>query len=273
MTLREPGAIERKNVMNSMGEFSAQLRGREPLVGYWSMLDSAVSIERLARVGYDYVCIDAQHGFGGYHGLVHGLIAMSGITGTVGLVRVPENSQTEISRALDAGACGVIVPLVDDASAALRAAKACRYPPRGTRSYGPIRSEVGQHSDTLERDRDVLCLAMIETATGLENVEEISRAEGVDGIYVGPSDLSLALGARYPGDERIAGVFEDALRRVVKAAEDAGVAAGIHCPSGEIAARRLREGFTFASVASDIVHLEQSAAAHLAAVRGVAGSS
>lgn len=262
-----PTSNEGKITMSDEASFAARMRAREPLVGYWSMLDSAVSVERLARVGYDYVCIDAQHGFGGYRGLVHGLIAISGRTSTVGLVRVPENTQTEIARALDAGACGVIVPLVDDAESALRAARACRYPPRGTRSYGPIRSELGQHQDTLERDRDVLCLAMIETAAGLENVEEICRTEGIDGVYVGPSDLSLVLGARHPGDPRIAGAFEDALRRILKAADDAGVAAGIHCASGVMAAQRLGEGFTFASVASDIVHLEQAAAAHLSAAR------
>ncbi len=254
--------------MNNPTHFTERLKAREQLVGYWSMLDSAVAVERLARLGYDYVCIDAQHGFGGYPGVVSGLIAIDGSAGTVGLVRVPENSQAEIARALDAGACGVIVPLVDDAAAAYRAAQGCRYPPRGTRSYGPIRSRTGRYADTLDRDRDVVCLAMIETAEGLKNVDEICRTPGIDGVYVGPSDLSLVLGARFPGDERIADVFSAALARVAEAAREAGIAAGIHCSSGAQAAQRLGQGFTFTSVASDIVHLEAAAADHLAAARG-----
>ncbi|WP_066585176.1 HpcH/HpaI aldolase family protein [Cellulomonas timonensis] len=249
--------------------FAERMRARETVVGYWSMLGSGVAAERLSRVGYDYVCVDAQHGFGGYNDMLHALTAIDGSPGCVGLVRVPENSATQIGRALDAGAVGVIVPLVDDAASARRAADACRYPPRGNRSYGPIRSTLGAHGATVDRDRDMLCLAMIETAPGLENVEEICQTQGIDGVYVGPSDLSLVLGARYPGDPLTSEVFEGALLRVLAAAADAGVAAGIHCASGEIAARRLQQGFTFASVASDIVHLEAAAAQHLKAARAL----
>lgn len=251
--------------MDKRTRFATAIKGRQQVVGYWSMLDSAVAVEQLARVGYDYVCIDAQHGFGGYPGLVTSLLAIDGSEHTVGLARVAENTSTEIARALDAGACGVIVPLVDDADGALRAAQACRYAPRGRRSYGPIRSSLGQHAATLERDQDVVCLAMIETAEGLANVAEICAVPGIDGVYVGPSDLSLVLGARFPGDPRIATRFQDALETITSAAESAGIAAGIHCASGTLAAERLTQGFTYASVASDIVHLAQVARAHLEA--------
>lgn len=104
---------------------------------------------------------------------------------------------------------------------------------------------------------------MIETTDGLRNVAEICAVPGIDGVYVGPSDLSLVLGARYPGDERIAEVFQTALEQIVAAARLAGISAGIHCVSGEQAAERLAMGFTFASVASDITHLEQIVTEHL----------
>lgn len=257
---------ERPDVSKST-DVATRLRTRQTVVGYWSMLDSSVAAERLSRLGYDYVCVDAQHGFGGYGDMLHALTAIDGSPTCAGLVRIAENSTTQIGRALDAGALGVIVPLVDDAASARRAAVACRYPPRGIRSYGPIRSTLGHRQATADRDRDVVCLAMIETAQGLANVKEICATPGIDGIYVGPSDLSLVIGAEFPGDPRVAEAFTQALDAITRAAADAGVAAGIHCASGEIAARHLSEGFTFASVASDIVHLEQAAAAHLARAR------
>lgn len=111
-------------------------------------------------------------------------------------------------------------------------------------------------------------LAMIETAQGLANVEEICATSGLDGVYVGPSDLMLALGGAFPGDPEFASEFEAALTRVREAAAAAGIAAGIHTPDGTSAAKRLAEGYTFASISSDLTHLEASAAAHLAASRG-----
>lgn len=109
---------------------------------------------------------------------------------------------------------------------------------------------------------------MIETADGLANVEEICATPGLDGIYVGPSDLRLAIGGATSTDPSVQDDFEQALTRIRKAAEAAGIAAGIHNADGASAARRLAEGFTFASVAADVVHLQQIATSHLQAARG-----
>jgi 4-hydroxy-2-oxoheptanedioate aldolase len=119
-----------------------------------------------------------------------------------------------------------------------------------------------------EANAAVTCLAMIETPEGLEDVEAICAVPGLTGVYVGPSDLSIAVGGAYPGDPAVADVFEVALVRIREAAAAAGVAAGIHTPAGADAARRLAEGFTFATVSSDLTHLERAAADHLAAARG-----
>ncbi|GAB7071319.1 aldolase [Mycobacterium hodleri] len=252
----------------SAREFAARLRNRERILGYWSVLDCPVATEWLAYVGWDYLALDLQHGLIGYSGMLSGLTAVDAAGGPVGLVRVEANDPTPIGRALDAGAAGVIVPLVDDAAGAARAVAAATYPPTGIRSYGPMRSQLRIGPVPAEADRDTVVLAMIETPEGLANVEEICAVAGLDGVYVGPSDLRLAVGGAHPQDPAVADEFEAAVTRVREAAAAAGVAAGIHTPDGAVAARRLAEGFTFASVASDLTHLKAASAAHLKAATG-----
>ncbi|MET9760464.1 aldolase/citrate lyase family protein [Streptomyces sp. NPDC006372] len=250
-------------------EFTAALRARERLIGYWSLLDSPIAAERLARIGYDYLAFDAQHGLFGYQGMLGNLLATDTKGSTaVGMVRVEANDPTYIGKALDAGATAVIVPLIDSAQDAADAVAAVRYPPLGRRSYGPMRAQLRIGPDPAGTHEQTAVLAMIETADGLADVEEICATPGLDGIYVGPSDLRLAIGGATSTDPSVQEEFEQALARISKAAEAAGIAAGIHNADGASAARRLAEGFTFASVAADIVHLQQVATSHLDAARG-----
>lgn len=249
-------------------EFARAIRARERIVGYWITLDSPPSTERIARLGYDYVALDAQHGLFGYSGMMHGLLAIDAGSTSAGLVRVEANDITPIGKALDAGACGVIVPLVDTASDAAAAVRSAKYPPVGGRSYGPMRSTLRVGPVPADSNAATLVFAMIETPQGLANVEEIAATPGLDGVYVGPSDLAIAVGAAYPGDPSVQEEFEAALTRVAAAAAAAGIAAGIHTPHGDVAAQRLGEGYTFATVAGDLNHLEQAAADHLARARG-----
>jgi 4-hydroxy-2-oxoheptanedioate aldolase len=250
-------------------EFTTALRNREQLIGYWSLLDSPIAAERLARVGYDYLAFDAQHGLFGYQGMLNNLLATDTKGSTaVGMVRVEANDLTYIGRALDAGATAVIVPLIDNAQDAADAVAAVRYPPLGRRSYGPMRAQLRIGPNPADTHDQTAVLAMIETADGLANVEEICATPGLDGIYVGPSDLRLAIGGTSSTDPAVQDEFELALTRVRKAAEAAGIAAGIHNADGVSAARRLTEGFTFAPVAADVVHLQQIATSHLEAARG-----
>ncbi|MCX2730135.1 aldolase/citrate lyase family protein [Saccharopolyspora sp. NFXS83] len=246
-------------------EFAEKLRNRDKIVGYWAVLDAPIATERIARLGYDYVAIDGQHGLVGYSGILNGMMAIDAGGRAAGLVRVEANDLTAIGRSLDAGAAGVIVPLIDDAADAAKAVHATRYPPHGGRSYGPMRSGLRIGPKPAEANAATVVLAMIETPQGLANVDEICATPGLDGVYVGPSDLCLAVGGAFPGDPAVAEAFEQAVATVREAAAKAGIAAGIHTPNGEVAARRLAEGYTFASVASDVVHLEQVAAAHLEA--------
>jgi 4-hydroxy-2-oxoheptanedioate aldolase len=248
--------------------FAARLRNRERILGYWSVLDAPVAIERIARLGYDYVCIDMQHGLVGYSGLLASLTAIDAAGVSVGMVRVEANNPTPIGRALDAGAVGVIVPLIDSAEDAAKAVAAARYPPLGRRSYGPMRSGLRIGPEPSAAHAETVVLAMIETPSGLSEVDKICATPGLDGVYVGPSDLRLAVGGAHVRDSSVDEVFEDAVRTVREAALAAGIAAGIHTPDGATAARRLAEGYTFATVASDVVHLEQAARAHLEVARG-----
>jgi 4-hydroxy-2-oxoheptanedioate aldolase len=257
-------------------EFAAKVRAREKLVGYWITLDVPPATERIARLGYDYVVLDGQHGLIGYDGLLTGLMAIdagaavgaaSGAVQAVGLVRVEANHETPIGRALDAGAAGVIVPLIDTAEDVARAVRAAKYPPLGARSFGPMRASLRIDSVPAAANAATVVLAMIETPLGLQNVAEICATPGLDGVYVGPSDLGLSLGARFPGDPEIAGPFEEAVALIAQTAQEAGIAAGIHTFDGESAQLRLSQGYTFATVSSDLSHLEAAAAAHLDAAR------
>ena len=251
--------------------FAAALRDRRPLVGYWSVLDSAASTEQVASLGYDFVCLDLQHGFVDHSAMLRGLTAVD--RSAVGLVRVGANAPPDIGRALDAGAAGVIVPLVDSAAAAAAAVRSATYPPAGQRSYGPMRAWL--HHGTVPADADAhrIVIVMIETAAGLANVGEICGVDGVDGVFVGPADLCLSLGGSRPDDPEVQDRLEDALRRVTAAASASGLAAGIHVGTGAEAARRLDEGFTFACVASDLTHLLEAARHHLTAARTVPANS
>jgi 4-hydroxy-2-oxoheptanedioate aldolase len=248
-------------------EFTVRARRQERVVGYWMTLDSPGLAERLAGVGYDYVVLDAQHGELDGRAQAAALIAIDAASGASGLVRVEANHATPIGRALDSGAAGVIVPLINSAADAAAAVAASRYPPAGIRSFGPLRSDLRIGPAPAEVNATVLVLAMIETAAGLAAVEDIAATPGLDGLYIGPSDLSLGVGAAYPGDPAAADDLSAALVRIREACEASGVIAGIHTPSGEVAAQRLAEGFTFVTVAHDTGHLVAAAASHLEVAR------
>lgn len=250
--------------MTTGRHFADRLRRRERLLGYWIMCDNPAATERIARLGYDYVCIDGQHGLLDYTGW------LSAVTSTdtqgssaAGMIRVPANDPALIGRALDTGVRGVIVPLINDVDETRAAVRACRYPPRGNRSYGPMRSSLRVGPVPAESDAEVACIVMIETADALDNIDSICATDGLDGLYVGPSDLTLAIGGSRPGDPAVAERFSAALSTVVESAQRAGIACGVHCPDGATAAGRLAAGFTFATVSNDLAHLEQAARAHL----------
>jgi 4-hydroxy-2-oxoheptanedioate aldolase len=238
--------------------------------GIWCMIPSSISTEMTAGLGFDYVCIDLQHGGIGYSDAVP-MLQAARAAGVAAVARVQYNDPGEIMKMLDAGALGVIVPLVNNAEEAARAVDACRYPPVGNRSFGPLRASLVTGSrDPADLDQ-VVCLVMIETAEGLANVEAIASTPGLDGIYVGPSDLSLALGLA-PGYERPEREHIEAIESIRAACERHGIISGIQCGGGDTAARRRAQGFQMVTVGTDASFLTTHAGRELAAARAGQGS-
>lgn len=232
-------------------------------LGLWcSFADGAVH-EIVGSQDVDYVCTDLQHGFVEL-GDLHNLLRASGSAGAVPLVRVPYCEPWIIGRVLDMGAAGVIVPMINDAQSAAVAVAACRYPPRGNRSFGPIRAAlVAGSKDPAELER-IACIPMIETLSGLNNVEEIASVEGVTALYVGPADLALALDLP-PGIDNP--ILSRAIDRVLEACRAANIPAGIHCLGGAAAARARKLGFQMVTVTSDAAAMRDELAARLVVAR------
>lgn len=235
--------------------------------GVWSMVPDAFAAELVARAGYDYVCVDGQHGLADFASMVSILQATDAV-GATPLARVLSNDAGVIGRTLDAGARGVIVPLVNDGEEAARAVAACRYPPEGVRSYGPVRAaEVLGTKTPQDLDGEVLCFVMVETREGLERVEEISATPGLDGIYIGPADLAISLGLA-PTLEITEKQHVEAVRRIKDACRERGIAVGIHCGSGEWARRHVEAGFDMVTVTMDTKLLTEAARRELEVARG-----
>jgi 4-hydroxy-2-oxoheptanedioate aldolase len=235
-------------------------RSGRQAVGVWCASRDSFVAEALASAGPDYVCVDLQHGASEFANLVEMLQAVRA-GGSTAVVRVPENSLAPINKALDAGAAGVIVPLVEDAEGARRAVAACRFPPRGRRSFGPFRASLSGGIKEPADLEEVACIVMIETADGLANAEEIAAVDGVSAVYVGPSDLSIALGL--PPASLDAPAFTAALERIRRAAAGAGVVAGMHTYDGTRAASYVAQGFGMVTAAADLRNLQSVVAGHL----------
>jgi 4-hydroxy-2-oxoheptanedioate aldolase len=216
----------------------------------WLAIPTSFSAETMAHQGWDSLTIDMQHGVVDYQAALAMLTAIS-TTETVPLVRVPWLDPGIIMKMLDAGAYGVICPMINSAEEARRLVAACRYPPDGQRSFGPIRALLYAGADYATHANDtVLSLAMIETRDGLDNLEEIAAVEGLDGFYVGPSDLSLALGCTPKLDQDEAPVIE-AIDRIVRVAKENGKIAGIHNMTPEYALKMIDKGYSFVTIGSD----------------------
>jgi 4-hydroxy-2-oxoheptanedioate aldolase len=225
-------------------------REGRPASNFWLSLSCTLSAEIAAHQGWDSVLIDMQHGQIGYEAMCTMLVAIS-TTDAVPLVRVPWNAPGDVMRALDAGAYGVMCPTIETAEQARAFVGACRYPPLGYRSVGPRRAMLYAGNDYVARANDtVLAIVQIETAKGVANVDAIAAVEGLDMLYVGPSDLGLSLGRAVKADQTD-GIVVEAIDRVLAAAKAAGIRAGIFCASVEYARAMAAKGFDLVTVESD----------------------
>jgi 4-hydroxy-2-oxoheptanedioate aldolase len=229
-------------------------------IGGWCGIGNGFAAEVMAHAGFDWLCVDTQHGIIGYEAMVSMLQGASA-GGTPAFVRVQSNDPAAITHALDAGAEGVIVPMVNTVAEAEIAVAACRYPPDGIRSWGPTRAALGRPDfQPANGGRSVICAVMIETAAGVANVAEIARVPGLDAIFVGPSDLAITHGFA-PSGTGWGAEHDSLIRSILAACIDAGVVAGISCPDVEWARRWGALGFRMLGVGSDISFLRDGAAA------------
>lgn len=247
-----------------MPTFAHRLRSHERLLGYWISLDAPGLTEQVAALGWDFLVLDAQHGTIGSAGLHTGLMAVDAGaalgSGTAPLVRTAANNSAAIGRALDAGAHGVIVPMVNDATEAAAAVAAAHYA-RG-RSFGPSRSQLRFGDQPLEVDEQICVLVMIETLAGLDNAAEIAATDGVDAVFVGPVDLRLALTTAGRADE-----FDEAIAHLIRTAHGASRPIGLFTVSGDALAARLAQGFDFGIAGVDALDAAARSSDHLGVLR------
>ncbi|HSE95878.1 MAG TPA: aldolase/citrate lyase family protein [Methylomirabilota bacterium] len=243
-----------------------KLANGEVVVNGWLAIPSAFSAEVMAHQGFDSLLVDMQHGVVDYQTAVTMFAAIS-TTAVVPLARVPWNDPAIIMKSLDAGAYGIVCPMISNRAQAEALVRASKYPPRGYRSFGPVRASIYAGADYAEHANDtLLVIPMIETAEALEKLDEIMSTPGVDGVYVGPADLSLALGCRPRLDQTDAPVVE-AQKKIVAAAKRHGIFAGIHNATSAYALKMIAEGYQFVTLASDTRFLAARAAEEAAAVK------
>lgn len=248
-----------------MNPLRAAWRDGRPTFGVWLSIPDPVVAEALAGLGYDFAVVDLQHGLIGDSEWIPMLQAVRS-SGIVPLVRVPWAEPGIVGRVLDAGARGVIAPMVNDAATAQALVRACRYAPDGDRSYGPFRASlVHGPGYATEANDDVLVIPMVETTQAVAAVDEIAAVAGVDVLFVGPSDLSLTMGLPPRPDQDDDG-FRSALAAVVEACGRHEVTPGIY-GTAALGARRAAEGFRLISVTNDLGALLGGAGAELARVR------
>jgi 4-hydroxy-2-oxoheptanedioate aldolase len=228
--------------------FRSRLVARESLYGAWSMIPSALSVRLLAAAGLDYVVIDLQHG-GAAEADLPALTGAIRLAGATPIARVRHPHTADIGRALDLGCGGVIVPNVDSAAQARQVAGAVRYPPAGYRSVGGVLAAG-----------EPFCLVMAESAAAVAELDATLAVDGVDGLYVGPGDLSLSLGCEPSPDDP---VLNRALQSIWAACAAAGKPVGVHATDGTVARRYREAGCTLITTAVDAAAITRDTATQL----------
>jgi len=224
----------------------------------WLQIPSSVSAELMAHAGWDSLTVDLQHGLVDYTTAIPMLQALS-TTSVVPLARVPWNEPGIIMKLLDAGCYGIICPMINTREQAESFVRSCKYPPLGERSWGPHRAQLYAGSGYREHaNENLLALAMIETREALDNLDTILSTPGLDGCYIGPSDLGLSLGYE-PKPDREEPELLEAIDRILATAKRHNVQAIMHCGSTAYAKRMIAKGFDGVTVLADSLFLRQGA--------------
>lgn len=236
------------------------------VINGWLGIPSIISAENMAQAGWDSLTVDLQHGHIDYQ-VALGMLQAISTTATTPLVRVPWMEPGIIMKLLDAGAYGVICPMINTRADCEAFVGACRYAPAGYRSFGPVRASWYGGADYFAKaDQTIVTLAMIETRQAVENLDAILGVPGLDGIYVGPNDLAISLG-RAPAGVPTDALVVDTIGRILHAARRHGIRAGIHCGSTGMARHMVQQGFQFVTLMHDNAFLAAGAAAAVTEMR------
>ena len=244
-----------------------------PTINGWCSIGNPFTAEIMAAQGYDSLTIDVQHGALDYSSVLPMLQAMRA-SGVVPMARVPWLEPGIIMKVLDAGAYGVICPMVSTAEQAAEFVSYLRYPPLGQRSFGPTRVSLAAGPNYgAEANGEILAFAMIETADGMANLDAIAATPGLDGLYVGPADLALGLtgGRLPPGFDREEPEMIAALQSIANACKSHGIRAALHCGTPEYAVRAIGWGFEMTTVSGDSRLLAAAAGASVGRYRDLVG--
>lgn len=252
------------SVLNVWAEGRAAVNG-------WIAIPSVLNVEAMAKARWDALTVDMQHGTADYSDLLS-ILPVIEKSGATPIVRVPWLDEPAIMRALDAGALGIIAPMIETREDAERLVSACRYPPQGARSFGPVRARFAWGDDYARiANEEVLAFAMVETKTAVANLDAILSVPGLSGIYIGPADLSLSHGFP-PGFDRqepeMLSLIDDIRRR----SQSAGLRCCLHCGSPAYAARAAAEGMDLVTIGSDARFVEAGASASIHQFREGAGN-
>ena len=246
-------------------------KNHKPALNGWLSINCSFTAEIMSRQSYDSLTIDMQHGIVEYQAAVTMLQAIS-TTNVTPLVRVPWNDPIPVMKMLDAGALGIICPMVNNRAECEKFVGACRYAPEGYRSFGPARAAIyGGPGYASEANSSIITLAMIETAEAMDNLEDIMSVEGLDAVYVGPTDLSISLG-HAPGSEGaslepVADNVIAAIDEILAMAAKKGIKTGIQCTSGEGVRDKFQKGFDLGTITSDSRLITVGAAADIKVAR------
>lgn len=248
-----------------LAAFKERMKQGERLIGAFVCLPVPESAEIMAELGYDWLILDTEHG--PYDTLVAQRMVQAVAGRCACIVRIPSSDEVWIKKALDTGAEGVLVPLVNTAEAARRVAAACRYAPQGTRGMGGARCHrygAGFQEYVAHANERVTVIVQAEHAEAVANIEAIAAVPGIDGIFIGPYDLSASMGrpGRLDDPEVQAGI-----RRIREATLKAGLALGIYCDTAETAGRYMPQGFSLIGLATDLAYLIRAAGSALAQAR------
>lgn len=239
------------------------------VINGWLGIPSSVAAENMAQANWDALTVDLQHGLVDYQAAVGMLQAIS-TTGTTPMARVPWCEPGIIMKLLDAGAYGIVCPMINSRAECEAFVGACRYFPQGYRSFGPVRGMWYGGPDYFKHANDtIITMAMIETKEAVEHIDEILSVPGLDSLYVGPNDLAITLGVQ-PSGVPTDPIVIDAIKTIAAGAKRHGIAAGIHCGSTAMAKQMIGFGYQFLTLLADNALLATAAKGVVAEMRETA---